>query len=105
MFPVVRSAAMRLTQRACRTQLQEPDIGNFFFGRGHPMKPYRVRLTHEILQALSLQKKLTSLPKSRLTTSEMSKFHTDEYDRCPQARGRRRGPTNLARTSAGTSRF
>ena len=69
--------------------LQESEIGNFFFGRGHPMKPYRVRLTHEIIQALSLEKKLTNLPKSRLTTSEMSKFHTDEYgsaraDHCAQ---------------------
>jgi acetoin utilization deacetylase AcuC-like enzyme len=42
------------------------------------MKPYRVRLTHELLVALALDKKLTPLPPSRLTTSEMSKFHTDE---------------------------
>ena len=59
--------------------MQEPEIGNFFFGRNHPLKPHRVRLTHELLQAFSLERKLTTLPASRLTTSEMSKYHADEY--------------------------
>jgi acetoin utilization deacetylase AcuC-like enzyme len=43
------------------------------------MKPYRVRLTHDLITTLSIDKKLTRLPPSRLTTSEMSKFHSDEY--------------------------
>ena len=58
---------------------QEPEVGNFFFGRNHPMKPHRVRLTHELLEAFSLNRKLLSLPAARLTTSEMSKYHADEY--------------------------
>ena len=58
--------------------LQEPELGNFYFGRNHPMKPHRVRLTHEVLVALSVERKLAMLPTSRLTMSEMSKYHTDE---------------------------
>ena len=42
------------------------------------MKPHRVRLTHEVLVALSVERKLAMLPTSRLTMSEMSKYHTDE---------------------------
>ena len=58
--------------------MQEPELGNFYFGRNHPMKPHRVRLTHEVLVALSVERKLAMLPTSRLTMSEMSKYHTDE---------------------------
>ena len=27
----------------------DPDVGNFYYGQGHPMKPHRVRMTHNLL--------------------------------------------------------
>ena len=78
---------------SCRSSVQEPELGNFYFGRNHPMKPHRVRLTHEVLVALSVERKLAMLPTSRLTMSEMSKYHTDECapPSPPPAARRRRG--------------
>lgn len=25
------------------------NIGNFYYGQGHPMKPHRVRMTHQLI--------------------------------------------------------
>ena len=30
------------------------EVGNFFYGPGHPMKPHRVRMTHDLLQGYGL---------------------------------------------------
>lgn len=30
------------------------EVGNFFYGPGHPMKPHRVRMTHDLLQSYGL---------------------------------------------------
>lgn len=27
----------------------DTDVGNFYYAQGHPMKPYRVRMTHNLL--------------------------------------------------------
>ena len=34
----------------------EQDIGNYHFGPGHPMKPHRVRMTHNLLLHYGLYK-------------------------------------------------
>lgn len=30
------------------------EIGNFFYGPGHPMKPHRVRMTHDLVRSYGL---------------------------------------------------
>lgn len=30
------------------------EVGNFFYGPGHPMKPHRVRMTHDLLKSYGL---------------------------------------------------
>ena len=43
------------------------------------MKPHRVRLTHELISAYQLDRKLAmNVNHSRLTTPEITKFHSDE---------------------------
>lgn len=27
----------------------DPEIGNYYYGEGHPMKPHRMRMTHALL--------------------------------------------------------
>lgn len=27
----------------------DPEIGNFYYGHGHPMKPHRVRMAHSLI--------------------------------------------------------
>lgn len=34
------------------------DVGNFYYGQGHPMKPHRIRMTHSLLCAYGVYQKL-----------------------------------------------
>ncbi|KAJ3068854.1 Histone deacetylase 1 [Podochytrium sp. JEL0797] len=66
-----------------------PDVGNYHYGPGHPMKPHRIRMTHNLIVNYGLYKKLevnSLMPISALqqrphpaTVLEMTKFHSDDY--------------------------
>lgn len=34
------------------------DVGLFHYGEGHPMKPHRLRLTHQLLLSYGLYRKM-----------------------------------------------
>ena len=41
------------------TYFFDPDVGNFHFGPGHPMKPHRVAVTHDLVLNYKLHKHMT----------------------------------------------
>ncbi|KAJ1033194.1 hypothetical protein NDA13_001192 [Ustilago tritici] len=55
------------------------DVGNFSYGLGHPMKPHRMRMTHNLVINYGLHKKMDILRPKRATRNQMTRFHTDEY--------------------------
>ena len=34
------------------------DVGNYYYGQGHPMKPHRIRMTHNLLLNYGLYRKM-----------------------------------------------
>uniref|UniRef100_A0A8D0HKD1 Histone deacetylase n=1 Tax=Sphenodon punctatus TaxID=8508 RepID=A0A8D0HKD1_SPHPU len=42
----------------------DPDVGNFHYGAGHPMKPHRLALTHSLVLHYGLYKKMIVSPAS-----------------------------------------
>ena len=84
------------------------DIGNYYYGPGHPMKPHRLKLTHHLIKAYGLYRKMecyvsgnpeasqvsfvaavlyryvldmlyaTQRPRFA-TAEELSRFHSDDY--------------------------
>lgn len=34
------------------------DVGNYYYGPGHPMKPHRIRMTHNLLLNYGLYRKM-----------------------------------------------
>lgn len=36
----------------------DSDIGNYYYGQGHPMKPHRIRMTHNLLLNYGLYRKM-----------------------------------------------
>lgn len=34
------------------------DVGNFYYGPGHPMKPHRLKLTHHLLLTYNLYRRM-----------------------------------------------
>ncbi|KAI8821347.1 histone deacetylase 1 [Fimicolochytrium jonesii] len=55
------------------------DVGNFHYGPQHPMKPHRIRMTHNLVMNYGLYKKMEIYRPSRATFAELTKFHSDDY--------------------------
>jgi histone deacetylase 1/2 len=49
------------------------------YGPGHPMKPQRLRLTHELILSYELDRHLDVLQSRPASASELSRFHTADY--------------------------
>ncbi|KAI0781111.1 histone deacetylase RPD3 [Trametes elegans] len=61
------------------TYYYDPDVGAFNYGLSHPMKPQRMRLTHELLTAYDMLPRMHVLRAKRASAEMMTRFHTDEY--------------------------
>ncbi|KAK6179259.1 histone deacetylase 3 [Patella vulgata] len=57
----------------------DQDVGNFHYGQGHPMKPYRITLTHGLVLHYGLYKKMKVYRPYRATFHDMCRFHSEEY--------------------------
>jgi histone deacetylase 1/2 len=55
------------------------DIGNYYYGQGHPMKPHRIRMTHNLLLNYGLYRKMEIYRPHKATMEEMTKYHSDDY--------------------------
>uniref|UniRef100_A0A669CTG2 Histone deacetylase 2 n=1 Tax=Oreochromis niloticus TaxID=8128 RepID=A0A669CTG2_ORENI len=55
------------------------DIGNYYYGQGHPMKPHRIRMTHNLLLNYGLYRKMEVYRPHKATADEMTKYHSDDY--------------------------
>ena len=36
----------------------DSDVGNYYYGQGHPMKPHRIRMAHNLLLSYGLYRKM-----------------------------------------------
>ena len=56
-------------------------IGNFHYGEGHPMRPHRVRLTHQLVVNYGLYKHVNVFRPKQASRADIAAFHSDEYAR------------------------
>ncbi len=76
----------------------DPDIGNYHYGQGHPMKvnqsfcfiaawsknpflfqPHRVRMTHNLIVNYGLFRKMDCFRPKLVSASQLTRFHSDDY--------------------------
>ena len=57
----------------------DPEIGNFYYGAGHPMKPHRIRMAHNLMVNYGICHKMQTFRPKPATDKEMTQFHSDEY--------------------------
>lgn len=55
------------------------DVGNYYYGPGHPMKPHRIRMTHNLLLNYGLYRKMEIYRPHKAAFEEMTKYHSDDY--------------------------
>jgi len=73
------TTAVHSKKRIC--YYYDSDIGNYYYGQGHPMKPHRIRMTHNLLLNYGLYRKMEIYRPHKATQEEMTKFHSDDYIR------------------------
>ncbi|KXS20399.1 hypothetical protein M427DRAFT_52043 [Gonapodya prolifera JEL478] len=56
-----------------------PEVANFHFGEGHPMKPPRLALTYHLVLGYGLHRKMEVYCPRRATDEEIATFHSEEY--------------------------
>jgi histone deacetylase 1/2 len=57
----------------------QSDIGHYYYGPGHPMKPHRLKLTHHLLLSYGLYRQMEVYRPHPATEREMAQFHSPEY--------------------------
>ncbi|XP_002983212.2 histone deacetylase 19 [Selaginella moellendorffii] len=57
----------------------DPEVGNYYYGQGHPMKPHRMRMTHSLLVHYGLHLKMEVVEPFRARDKDLCKFHADDY--------------------------
>lgn len=57
----------------------DPDVGQYYYGQGHPMKPHRVRMAHSLIMHSGLYNQMDMFVPSKATKEDMCEFHTDDY--------------------------
>ena len=55
------------------------DVGHFYYGAIHPMKPHRIKLAHHLILNYGLYRKMDVYESNLATYEELQKFHTEEY--------------------------
>ncbi|KJE97488.1 histone deacetylase-3 [Capsaspora owczarzaki ATCC 30864] len=90
-----------MTSKRRVSYFYDQDVGNFHYGPGHPMKPHRLALTHNLVLNYGLYKKMEVYRASRATDSDMQTFHAPDYIDFLK----RVTPDNLSQFSQALSRF
>ncbi|GLI66349.1 hypothetical protein VaNZ11_010132 [Volvox africanus] len=61
------------------TYYYDPDIGDFYYGQGHPMKPHRVRLAHCLVTRYDLWRHLDIVRPRPARKCDLVEFHSPDY--------------------------
>ncbi|XP_004289603.1 PREDICTED: histone deacetylase 6-like [Fragaria vesca subsp. vesca] len=57
----------------------DPTIGQHYYGQGHPMKPLRIQMAHNLIVNYGLNHKMDINCPFLATTDDLSQFHSDDY--------------------------
>ncbi|VAI57090.1 unnamed protein product [Triticum turgidum subsp. durum] len=57
----------------------DSEVGNYYYGQGHPMKPHRIRMTHSLLAQYGLLDQMQVLRPNPARDRDLCRFHADDY--------------------------
>ncbi|KAK1281075.1 Histone deacetylase 6 [Acorus gramineus] len=61
------------------TYFYEPSIGDHFYGQGHPMKPHRIRMAHNLAVHYGLHRLMEVCVPFPATPDDIRRFHSADY--------------------------
>ncbi|XP_076940958.1 histone deacetylase 19-like isoform X1 [Bidens hawaiensis] len=57
----------------------DTEVGNYYYGQGHPMKPHRIRMTHALLAHYGLLQNMHVVKPVPARDKDLCRFHADDY--------------------------
>ncbi|KAA8538909.1 hypothetical protein F0562_025601 [Nyssa sinensis] len=57
----------------------DPEVGNYYYGQGHAMKPHRIRMTHALLAHYGLLQHMHVVKPVPARDRDLCRFHADDY--------------------------
>ena len=75
----VRGGIGRMENKKRVAYFYDAEIGNFYYAPGHPMKPHRIRMCHNLLLNYRVYEKMDVFRPQPASEREMTKFHSDDY--------------------------
>ncbi|KAF1762384.1 hypothetical protein GCK72_010646 [Caenorhabditis remanei] len=57
----------------------DSNIGNYYYGPGHVMKPHRIRMAHELILNYGLYRNLSIYRPTPASFKDITRFHSEEY--------------------------
>ncbi|KAE8124298.1 hypothetical protein FH972_019197 [Carpinus fangiana] len=57
----------------------EPSIGDYYYGQGHPMKPHRIRMAHNLIVHYALHRRMEINRPFPAGPADIRRFHSLEY--------------------------
>jgi len=57
----------------------DSEVGSYYYGQEHPMKPFRIKMAHQLIVNYGLYRKMSVYQPHRATDQEMSAFHSPDY--------------------------
>lgn len=57
----------------------DPDVGSYYYGPGHPMKPQRIRMAHALVLSYDLYRHMEVFRPHKAVELELLSFHDSEY--------------------------
>ncbi|KAF3793084.1 Histone deacetylase 6 [Nymphaea thermarum] len=57
----------------------EPGIGDYYYGQGHPMKPHRIRMAHNLVVHYGLHRRMEINRPFMATADDILRFHDPDY--------------------------
>ncbi|KAL8141985.1 hypothetical protein V2J09_015017 [Rumex salicifolius] len=61
------------------TYFYEPSIGDYYYGQGHPMKPHRIRMAHNLIVHYFLHRRLEINRPFPAAATDIRRFHSEDY--------------------------
>lgn len=56
-----------------------PEVGHFYYGPSHPMKPHRLKLAHHLILSYGLYREMECFQPHPASAGEMAQFHEESY--------------------------
>ncbi|CAM9107494.1 unnamed protein product, partial [Scytosiphon promiscuus] len=77
--PLFSAFLSTMSEKRRVSYFYQGDIGHYYYGPGHPMKPHRLKLAHHLLLSYNLYREMDVYRPHLASSAELMRFHQADY--------------------------